>query len=125
MTAANSTSCVIHLRDKNRAPTRLGLLALDPFTVKTKVVIPNVVLANESPDHHSAFVITAAKIEPREDYQFQASQLQAAVYTLDGKRITSLQPVTDNLSFEQPAAVSVPSAWSHTGNQVVFADSVG
>lgn len=105
--------------------TLLGLIALDPFTLKTKGVIPNVVLANESPDHHSALVITAAKIETLEDYQFQASQLQAAGYTLDGKRTTSLQAVTDNLSFGQPAADSLPSAWSHKGNQVIFADSVG
>jgi len=100
--------------------TLLGLIALDPFTLKTKVVIPNVLLASESPDHNSIFVIPAATIRT-----WQAIQLQAAVYTPAGKRITPLQDVANHLDFENLGSVLIPSEWSHKSNQVVFADSSG
>jgi hypothetical protein len=111
----------------------VGYSALDPNTLKTRQMIPDVVFTSLSPDGLSILIITADRIE-----NHMAFNLKGAVYTLDGKPVTETQPIAEQLEFDalnptdffdQGSYIAnfdpIPARWNKYSTEVVFAGPGG
>jgi hypothetical protein len=97
-----------------------GLLALDPNTRQFTPLIPDALYATLNPQQTHAFTLL-----PENDH------LTPALYTLSGDLLIAFQPVTDDLPYLSPEALTpgegfpIPAAWSNDGTQIIFSDVWG
>ena len=106
-----------------------GYTRLDRSSLKTQVIIPNVLYTQPSRDRQYVFIVSAERIEPDIAYN-----VQAAVYTLDGTPVTRLQSIAAELTFDElnptdfynaggysPHPDLFPSRWNQDSTAVAYA----
>lgn len=110
-----------------------GYSRLDRNTLKTRLLVPNVIFTKFSPDGQYIFMVTADRIEEQMAYG-----VKAAIYTLEGKPVSELQFIADQLPFEvlnptnfynegsyDPYPDLIPSRWNNTTTEIAYADPSG
>jgi len=106
-----------------------GLLAMYPKIGYIEPVVPGVAFGLASPDGEHVFLVTAENMEEN-----SATDLQAAIYRMDGTAITTPQPIAEYIKysslneidiFASSATRLIPSEWSPDGQRLAFADPHG
>ena len=110
-----------------------GYSRLDRNTLKTRLLVPNVIFTKLSPDSQFIFIVTAERIEEQMAYG-----VKAAIYTLEGEPITEPQFFADQLQFEALHPTDfykagsydshpdpIPVQWNHNSAEIVFAGPNG
>lgn len=91
--------------------------------------MPDVAFGLASPDGEHVFLVVAKSIEEN-----QALGLNAAIYKMDGRPVTALQPVGERIDYDILNEVEIfsyrtsrliPPQWSPDGQRLVFADPLG
>jgi hypothetical protein len=109
-----------------------GYTRLDRNTLKTELLVPNVVYSKLSPDGQFIFIVTAEQIEEQTAYG-----LSAGIFTLDGRSVEQVS-LADQLEFEvlaptdfynqedfDPYPDLIPAEWNDRAIEIVFSDPEG
>jgi len=97
-----------------------GYLVIKPDDLHARLVIPNVLNVEKSPDGQLILVGMGEKIEEQ-----QAENITVSLFTVDGRQLSASQFIADRLDYEMLRLDNLPMSWSNDSSKAALVDASG